>query len=276
MLSSTKAGGVLVLLVGLAIGWYLFSTVSAAPSSNIVYSTDDGATWSNSPTAKSGQEVIARLYFNNDGSSNVTDAQMSTTLPSGFNRVPGSTKVCLNPGTTDPTNPTSEMACNTSAGQGGAINEGAVWSGNALTIAPNAGVYGQATNATTGLMAAGKKKYLNLHQCMRSTDPSYDWIPTIVNDLPATTWSAGTNTSNTADSAASCTAIAGWPTYAAISGVQNLELTGKRYLNLHQCTFYYGDATNGTRYISTVINNTPTAAWNSGTNTANTAGLETL
>lgn len=267
-----KAGGGLLLLVGLAIGWHFFSTVSAAPSSNIVYSTDGGATWSNSPTAKSGQEVIARLYFNNDGSSNVTDAQMATTLPSGFSRVSGSTKVCLNPGTTNPISPTSEMACNTSAGQGGAINEGAVWSGNALTIAPNAGLYGQATNATTGLMAAGKKKYLNLHQCMRATDPSYDFIPTIVNDPPSAPWDANTNASNTADSAYSCGTVGGWAVYPSISGVQNLDLLGKRYLNLHQCTFYYSDATNGTRYISTAINNTPTAAWNSGTNTANTTG----
>lgn len=271
MLSSTKAGGVLVLLIGLAIGWHFFSTVSAAPSSNVVYSTDGGATWSNSVAAKSGQEVIARLYFNNDGSSNVTDAQMSTTLPSGFSRVSGSTKVCLNPGTTNPTNPSSEMACNTSAGQGGAINEGAVWSGNALTIAPNSGLYGQATNATTGLMAAGKKRYLNLHQCLRQTDPAYDYITTIIDDPPSTPWDTNTNASNTADGAYGCGTVGGWAVHSTISDVQNLDLLGRRYVNLHQCPHYYPDPTNGNRWINRLVGSPAATNWGTGTNTANAA-----
>lgn len=263
-----KYSGGFLLLIGVAIGWQVFST-SAAPSASITYSTDGGNSWSSTPTVKSGQEVIARAYFDNDGSSNVTDAQISTSLPAGFTRVAGSTRTCLNPGTTNPASPSSELACNDSAGQGGAITEAAVWSGSNLAVAPNAGVYGTPTNATSGLMAAGKKRYLNLHQCLRYAGVQY--ITVAINDPPATDWYAGTNTGNTADGAYNCgTNTGGWTLYPTISGVQNLDLLGKRYVNLHQCLRYYSDA-NGTRYINSLIATTGSATWAAGTNTANTA-----
>lgn len=266
-----KYGGVPVLLVGLTVGWHLFSPVSAAPTANIVYSTDGGNSWSTTPTVKSGQEVLTRSYFNNDGSSNVSDAQMSTTLPAGFSLVPNSTRTCLNPGTTNPANPTAELACNDSSGQGGAINEGAVWSGNTLAVAPNAGLYGTPTNATSGLMAAGKKRYLNLHQCLRTAGVQY--IMVAIDDPIATDWYASTNASNTADSTYNCgTNTGGWTLHGSISAVQNLDLLGKRYVNLHQCLHYYSDA-NGTRYITTLVNNPTATNWGTGTNTANTANV---
>jgi hypothetical protein len=263
---------VLILLVGVVAAWQMFSTVKAAPSANVVYSTDSGTTWSSDSTVKSGQELTARLYFNNDGTSNINDAQMATNMPAGFTLIPGSTRTCLNPGTISPTNPTSEMVCNNNAGQGGTINEAVVWSGGSLTIAPNAGIYGEATYATSGLMAAGKKRYLNLHQCLRQTSPAYDYITVAINDPPATTWYAGTNASNAADGSVSCgTASAGWTLHGTISSVQNLDLLGKRYANIHQCMHYLADATNGNRYITTLTNNPVATNWATGTNTANAA-----
>lgn len=261
--------GTLLLLAGLTGCWGLYAAVNAAPSASVVYSSDGGITWNASPTVKSGQELIARHYFNNDSTGNVTDARMSTALPAGFTRVPGSTRTCLNPGTTNPVNPASELVCNSDAGQGGAISESSVWSGSNLAIAPNAGLYGEATNATTGLMAAGKKRYLNLHQCLRNA--GFQYITVAINDPPAADWYAGTKTSNTADSNYNCgTNTGGWALHTTISSVQNLDLLGKRYLNLHQCLNYYSDA-NGTRYITTLTNTPAATGWAAGTNTANTA-----
>ena len=115
------------------------------PTSNLVFSVDNGATWSANVNAAPGQTVIAREYYDNDTSANITGASVTTSLPSGFSLVAGSTEVCLNPGTTDPTNPTSELACNTQTGgaapndEGGPIDESSVWSGSNLSISPTAG-----------------------------------------------------------------------------------------------------------------------------------------
>lgn len=271
---SRKHGSwLLLLLIGLAICWHGFSQIRAAPSSDIVYSADGGTTWTTTPTAKSGQELLARLYYDNDTAGTIADAQMSSTLPSGFTLTPGSTRTCLNPATNDPTNPASELVCNDGSGQGGTINEAAVWSGNALTIAPNAGIYGEATNSITGLMAAGKKRYVNLHQCLRQTNPAYDYITMVINDPISAGWSAGTNASNTADSSVNCNDLSGsgWTTHGTISAVQNLDLLGKRYVNLHQCSHYFADATNGNRWINGLAATTAATNWSAGTNTSNTA-----
>jgi hypothetical protein len=263
----------LLLLIGLAIIWHGFSQIRAAPSSDIVYSTDGGTTWTTTPTAKSGQELLARLYYDNDTDDTIADAQMNSTLPSGFTLTPDSTRTCLNPATTDPVNPASELVCNDDSGQGGTISEAAVWSGDTLAIAPNAGIYGEATNATTGLMAAGKKRYVNLHQCLRQTSPAYDYITMVIDDPIATGWSAGTNASNTTDSAFDCNDLSGsgWTTHGTISGVQHLDLLGKRYVNLHQCSHYYADATYGNRWINRMVSAPAATNWGTGTNTSNTA-----
>src|SRR6185503_5938263 len=132
----------------------------------LVYSSDGGASWSTTPTVAPGGTLLARLYYANDTTGAIAGAQLATTLPAGFSLVAGSTRVCLNPSTTTPTSPSAaELACNTDAGQSGAIAEGAVWSGSGLTISPTAGLFGQSASDTSGVLAMGKFRYVNLHQC---------------------------------------------------------------------------------------------------------------
>lgn len=244
-------------------------SITVEPDVQLVYSTDGGSTWTTDPVVDAGANLRVRVFSHNRRDLPAAAAQFGTTLPAGFSRVPGSTRVCLSPGTTVATHPLAEQVCNNSAGQGGAVNEGAVWSGSNLTISPSAGLFGQPVGATSGYLAAGKDKYLNLHQCVRTSNaPGYDWITVAIDDPIAGDWYAGTNSSNTADNAYDCGANS-WPT-TSISDVQNIELLGKRYVNLHQCAHYYPDATNGNRWITTLVNDS--AQWGStGTNTANTS-----
>jgi hypothetical protein len=135
------------------------ATVGAAPSITLEYSTDGGTTWSTAPTVSAGGTVLARVYYTNDTTGAIDGTQVSTSLPSGFVLVPGSTRVCLNPSTTNPTSPDStELACNTDADQGGAIADSAVWSGGTLNISPTAGLFGQSSGATSGVLAMGKTR----------------------------------------------------------------------------------------------------------------------
>lgn len=61
----------LLLFIGIAAGWHGLSQVQATPSSDIVYSTNGGVTWTTTPTAKSGQEMLVRLYYDNDTSGTI-------------------------------------------------------------------------------------------------------------------------------------------------------------------------------------------------------------
>jgi len=260
------AVGSLAAAVGLGL---LASPASAAPSTTLVYSTDGGATWTTSPVVGSGQQVLVRQYFNNDTAAPISGTSLSTSLPTGFTLVAGSTRLCLNPGTTTVTSPTAELACNTDAGQSGPINEAAVWTGGTLTISPTAGVYGQPVGATSGILAAGKKRYVNLHECTYRNSGNAELFTTLV---PVSNvggvFSSGTNTSNTADAALNCGPGTGAYTVdAATSGVANLPTLGQRYLSLQQCSYNAGPPVDA---YSNFIDVAGTAL-DAGTTTTNTA-----
>jgi hypothetical protein len=247
------------------------SPAHAAPTNTIVYSIDGGDTWVADATVPAGANVLVRVYYDNDTANDITDAQVSTSLPSGFTRVPGTTRVCLNPGTTNPTAPSSELKCNTSAGMGGPIDESAVWSSDTLTIAPNAGLYGVPTDATSGLLAAGSPRYLNLHQCQYTRDDGGDdaWYSSHLDSSHGGNFSAGTNVANTADSAPNCgPGNATWPRSANWSDVDALDLLGNRYLNLHQCQYQRPDNT-GDAWFMNMINRG--GGYSAGTNVSNEA-----
>jgi hypothetical protein len=225
--------------------------VWASPSSTLVYSVDGGSTWSSNVTASAGQTVLVREYYDNDTDATITGAQVTTTLPSGFTLVPGTTEVCLNPGTTDPTNPTSELECNTNTGsanapddQGGAIDEAAVWSGSNLTVSPTAGLFGQPTDETSGPLAVGMAKYLNMDQCVYTNSTTNNF--TSIVPLPGNPlFNADTNAADTA-TPTSCGPGGGGYTPQGGTGVANYPLLGQAYFNLAQC--YY---------------TVPVTAWNS-------------
>jgi hypothetical protein len=229
--AATAAG-----LIALGIGTLSAGPAAASPTSNLVFSVDGGTTWSANVNAAPGQTVYAREYYDNDTSAIINGASVTTALPSGFSLVAGSTKVCLNPGTTDPTNPTNELACNTDTGQGGAINESAVWSGQNMAISPTAGLLTQSTSATSGILQVGEFKYLNLDQCAYFGTAAQSFTYAVPTTPNSPRWSAGTTASNTAQSSPTCgPGSSAWASQAVNSAVDNIPLLGHRYLNLDQC-----------------------------------------
>lgn len=255
-------------VAALMIGVLGAAPASAAPTTTLVYSTDGGATWTPNPTVGAGQQVIARLYYANDTPGTIAGTQLTTAIPAGFTLVPGSTTTCLNPGTNDPTNPTSELACNTDAGQGGAINESAVWSGGNLTISPTAGLLTQSPSATSGILQVGEPRYLNLDQCNYFGPTLRDSIVYIVPTTPNTPpFSAGSGTGNTAQASPVCgPGAGGFPYQPSNSGVANIPLLGQRYVNLAQCN-YYGSSTDSITYF---VPSTPNAPFHASTGASNT------
>jgi hypothetical protein len=176
--------------------------------------------------------------------------------------------VCLNPGTTDPTNPSSELACNTDSGQGGGIDESSVWSAGNLTISPTAGIYGQPVGQTTGPMAMGKVRFLNLDQCnYANTTVHYtSWVPVSNN---GGSFSAGSNVSSSAATSPTCGGGAGTFVLATTnSAADPLDLLAHKFVNLEQCE--YG---NGSQLYSTAVANTSNSggAFDTGTNSSNQA-----
>ena len=141
-----------------------------------------------------------------------------------------------------------------------------MWSGSDLQISPSAGFYGDSNGATSGTTAYGRKRYLNLHQCL------YDATSNKLSEFTAVStnaaFQAGTNASNTADTARVCGAGGGGYTFdSGISGVEALDLLGNRYLNLHQCV-YFNSANND---LMTTAIPKGVAAFQAPTNTSNTA-----
>ena len=202
--------------------------VSAQPIAtlDVMYSTDGGATFDEMVTLDYGQTFLVRMVFDNTGDATGTSAAITTSLPAGFELVNNSTRICLEPGV-------GETVCSTDAGMGGAVNEGVVWSGQDLTIAPSAGFFGDSTGSTSGSLEIGRKRFLNLHEC-HYFDGGFDRF--FINGHPDI---AGTNVSNAADGQIACAAVLGGYAEAG-STVSVFDLLGFRYLNYHECHYLFG------------------------------------
>ncbi len=268
--------GVAALALGVTLGVLALVTLlagtanAAAVPQTAVYSSDGGSTWSTSAPVPAGQTVLVREYYNNATAQANNGVSITASLNSGFSLVPGTTKVCLNPGTTNPTAPSTELACNTDPDQSGPIDEGVAWSGSSLTISPSAGLFGQSTAATSGVLVAGTKRYLNLEQCnyygaVRDSSPYF--IPR--GSTPDLFFGAATGASNSAQPSVTCAlGFIGYPYQPINSGVENIALLGHRYLNLEQCN-YFGSAGDSTAYAVS-RGSTPNALYGSGTAASNT------
>ncbi|MBC9719680.1 isopeptide-forming domain-containing fimbrial protein [Streptomyces sp. TRM66268-LWL] len=242
---------------------------SAATSNTLLYSVDGGSTWTSTPTVAPGGRLLARVWYDSTNTTTVEGAQVATTIPAGFTRVAGSTRLCLNPSTTNPATPDdTELVCNTSTGQGGAINEASVWSGSALGISPTAGLYGESTGATTGILEIGKKRYVNLAGC--SWQNSGDaWIDSFGASGVGSQFDSPTNASNTSGQSGSCGAgNPGWTRSPNSPRVLPLDLLGKRYLNLAGCG--WSNATTG--WLDSFGADGVTGQFGAPTNTSNTSG----
>ncbi|MEU6668302.1 hypothetical protein [Streptomyces sp. NPDC046727] len=93
-------------------------------------------------------------------------------------------------------------------------------------------------------------RYLNVHQCMYYSDAATNHFSTVVPSSDGR-FLAGTNVSDTADTRPTCGAGDGnYQLVPVLSGVRTLDLTTGRYVNLHQCMYYWDGAAN---HFSTVV-----------------------
>jgi len=209
----------------------------ASPTTDLAYSVDNGSSWSSDVNAAPGQTVIVRIFVTNDTARAIAGSSVSTAVPSGFTRLSGTTRVCLNPGSTKPLHPSTELACNTDAGQGGPINETSVWTGSDLVISPSAGLLAQSTGQASGPLQIGQKKYLDLVNCdyRRFGDHYTDSITATPNSARL---GASTTASNFAVPATRCgPGGAGNVEVGANSATQLIMPLGQRYLRLENCDY---------------------------------------
>ena len=231
-----------------------------------MYSTNGGTSWSTSPTVPSSGAMLVRVYYTNDTTSAISGARLTTSLPSGFSLVTGSTRVCLNPSTSTPTNPnSSELVCNTDAAQSGAIDEGAVWSGSVLSISPTVGVFGQPIGDTSGVLAMGKTRYVNLEQC--AYFGFNDTLTHFLTEHPYRAVPYRHERRQHAVATATCGPGGfGFAQQAANTATVAMDLLGQRYVNLEQCVY-----DNGVDLYTNLLPNTANTQFNTGTNTSNNA-----
>ncbi len=233
-------------------------TVTPPPPITVdkTFSTD-GKTFTDDTIILQGTTLTERLYYNNTDVIPATGATISTTVPVGFTLVPNTTKVCLEPAP-------GETVCNTDPGMGGAINESAVWTGRILNIAPNAGLYGEPVDASSGRLEVGRKRYINLNECAYFNYSLGHWLVRTVNDVLA--FLTGTKASNSAE-LPDC--AGGDGNYVARGrSIVNISLLGRRYLNLHECHYLaYVNA----NWINTNGHFDGNPAFFAGTNTSNSA-----
>ncbi|MER5418104.1 hypothetical protein [Streptomyces virginiae] len=252
-------------------------SAAALPSQTLLYSVDGGVSWASDVNAAPGSQVIVRAWYNNDSSNALPNspitpsnpgASITTTMPAGFTLFPGSTISCLSPATVNLATPGAEQKCSTDAGQGGPASDGSVWSGSDLTISPINGLFGEPTSATSGYLAMGKTRYVNLHQCVYNNGA--DNFTSLVN-VPDNRFDASTNASNIANVSQGCGpgTNPGYPHVPQYntSGVSSLDLLGNRYVNLHQCVY-----NNGADNFTSLVN-VPDNRFDASTNASNIANV---
>ncbi|MFI9328717.1 hypothetical protein ACIGZJ_14360 [Kitasatospora sp. NPDC052868] len=109
-------------------------------------------------------------------------------------------------------------------------------------------------------------RYLNLHQCVFFGDYDQTHLTTLVGATDFK-FTAGTNVSNTRDSSPRCGSGGGvYDPIPLLSSATPLDLAAGRYLNLHQCMYYF----NGRRDHFTTVAASGDGRFKAGTNISNT------
>ncbi|MFI6156177.1 hypothetical protein ACIBCA_26225 [Kitasatospora sp. NPDC051170] len=108
-------------------------------------------------------------------------------------------------------------------------------------------------------------RYLNLHQCIFWSDYNKDHLTTVVGTTDVK-FVAGTNISDTRDTAVVCGGGGTDHPIPLLSSATPLDLTAGRYLNLHQCLYYFD------RYRDHMTTFAPSGdgRFKAGTNVSNT------
>ncbi|MEV8328238.1 hypothetical protein [Kitasatospora sp. NPDC056731] len=107
--------------------------------------------------------------------------------------------------------------------------------------------------------------YLNLHQCIFWSDFDQDHLTTVVGTTDVK-FVAGTNISNSPDTTVSCGGGGTDHPIPLLSSATALDLTAGRYLNLHQCMYYF----DGYRDHLTTFAPSGDGRFKAGTNISNT------
>ncbi|MEU9087709.1 hypothetical protein [Streptomyces sp. NPDC048357] len=116
-------------------------------------------------------------------------------------------------------------------------------------------------------LSAGR--YLNLHQCVYYSDGQRDHLTTVIS-LGGGEFSAGTNVSDTPDTAPNCGPGRGlYALIPLLSDVKALDLSAGRYVNLQQCVYYYG-AGGFDDHFTTVVPTRRDGRFTTGTKVSNT------
>jgi len=125
-------------------------------------------------------------------------------------------------------------------------------------------------SANANAQAPQAGRYLNLHQCVYMPASGIDYFTTVVPSRDGR-FTTGTNTSDTANTSSSCGAGDGnFEPLQPWAGVQSLNLSAGRYLNLHQCVYYYGQSPFNDHF-TTVVPTTSDGRFTTGTKVSNTA-----
>ncbi|MBO3747508.1 hypothetical protein J5X84_15630 [Streptosporangiaceae bacterium NEAU-GS5] len=224
----------------------------AATTISIVYSTDNGVTWSSTLPVPRPSRWLTRVWYNNTDSTAYRDASVLAHIRSRL--VPGTTRVCLSPRTSDPVNPDdTELACNTDVGQTGPIDEKAVWGGGLpeaglgtidgqnwnLRISPTAGLFAEPSDLTNGVLERGKKAFLHLQGCTYGNGSTDNFMSFVAN-VPNTPFQTGTGVSNGPKPLMCGPGDAGYRYKPGSGATQAISLLGMRYFNLQQCVYNSG------------------------------------
>jgi hypothetical protein len=202
---------------------------SAKALNYTVYVNPDGSE-TNKITAAPGSTVTQKTYYDNTTDREYTGVKLQQSIPAGFTYVNNSFRNCKVPiyGT--------ENYCD----DAGNTNDNAMFNKYITTgLSPAAAFYdgvdvganGTSPTSTTGILDAGKKKYLNLNQCTYFQGNDYNQN-VLINASPAS------DASNNLPSITSCqgsylggTLNEGFATSRSFY----YNLTDKKYFNLAQC-----------------------------------------
>ncbi len=209
---------------------------------------------------KAGDTVNTRLYYNNTSTTSLTSAQLQDSIPANF---------------TLTGQPTNQIADSTSRN----IN----LSGTSFNIAPNIGYYSYSNTETTSNLEFGKKKYLNLAQCIYTNNSqgtgglassNHSDLSNFINiGNPAI--NSATTLSNNLLTGINCgSGTASLVLNNSISNTGNYLLSGNRYLNLQQCTYFQNEGlpNNFQNDYSLLIPSLQTSNYSTGTSISNTVG----
>jgi uncharacterized repeat protein (TIGR01451 family) len=164
--------------------------------------------------------VKVRLKYNNADLRSHTGVNITDSMPSGFTYVPGSIKNCY-----------SDTSC--------ATLDDALFSGSNLSVAPGAGYFGYATNATSSNLELGRYKNFILHTCFYYLNGGADYF---ISHSPAFTGSgfnfgAPTKFSNSDTDSATCSAGSSSYLSSDVNTPITLPLNGRRYLHISNCLY---------------------------------------